>query len=244
MAYPIISKAEARVYLLALEAADEAGKEAPPVPESHFNTDGPEEDWDAIGEEVAAALDQIIVALGGGGDSKGSEFEVAAGPIIHEVLPEHPALADPEFWIWLTITFCQSVVRWRYPKKINRRNFGIGGVGENLLYRLWLRAEIAYSPDAEDKYELARVGDIDFWRSHIFRQSYGEVRHFARALIEFQFPTTMARKSQLKINEIRALAKQLKRARSNLMFELMSEARATQFIESEWERLASETARV
>ncbi|ANK87412.1 MULTISPECIES: hypothetical protein [unclassified Rhizobium] len=242
MPYPILTKAEARTYLLAVDAAIEKQADAPEIPATHYKPDGPDEDWDDLGKDVAAKLEGIIVKLDGTGDVKGSEFEVLAGPVIHALLPEHPALADPEFWVWVVVAHCEGVVRWRYPKKGNLRNFGIGGGGENLLYRLWLRAEIGYAPGAHDPYELALVGDIDFWRSHIFRQSYGEVRHFARALIEFQFPAKMARKSHLKINQIRLLAKQLKRARSNLLFELMSQSRATQFIESEWERLASETA--
>ena len=45
-----------------------------------------------------------------------------------------------------------------------------------------------------------------------------------------------------RLDDIRALAKHLKRARSNLMFELMSEHRASQFIENEWKRLASVAA--
>lgn len=243
MSYPIISKTEARLYLQALEVATEAGGEMPAIPEARQSDDGPDEDWETLGAEVAAALETLMADSGGkGSEVKGSVFEAAAGPLIHSILPEHPALADPEFWVWLTLTHCRQVVDWRYPGKRNLKNFGVGGAGENLIYRLWLRAEIVHMPDAKDGYKLARFGDIDFWRSHIFRQGYGEVRPFARALVEFQFPAKKGRKSRLKIDDIRALAKQLKRARSNLMFEVMSEDRAAQFIESEWKRLSSEAA--
>jgi hypothetical protein len=237
----MIGKTEARLYLQAFEAAKEAGDELPDLPEARLSEDGEEEAWDAIATDIVAALEKLMIQFGTQDEVKGSAFEAAAGPIIHELLPEHPALAEPEFWAWLTLMHCQSIVDWRYPGKRNLRNFGIGGAGENLLYRLWLRAEIAYRQDAKDAYELARFGDIDFWRSHIFRQGYGEVRHFARALVEFQFPADKGHKSRLKISEIRALAKQLKRARTNLMFEVMSESRAAQFIEGVWEQLASET---
>lgn len=244
MPYPVIGKTEARLYLQAVEAAAAAEEPMPEFPAIRISDDGSDEDWDTISTDVRAALEKLIPhATDNEGEVKGGAFEAAAGPAIHGLLPpEHPALADPEFWVWLTLAHGIDVVDWRYSGKRNLKNFGIGGAGENLLYRLWLRAEIAHYPGAEDEYELSRVGDIDFWRSHIFRQGYGEVRHFTRALVEFQFPAQKGRKARLKIEDIRALAKQLKRARSNLIFEVMSESRAAQFIESEWERLAPQAA--
>lgn len=237
MPYPILSKAEARHYLIVEEGAD-----GPLLPTARQADDGPDLDWDTLGAEIAAALlslaDQHTTAKG---KVDGGDFEAAASEEVHKRLPVHPALADPEFWIWLALTHCEDVVERRYGGSQNAKNFGVGGAGENLLYRLWLRAEIAYDATAKDHYVLSRFGDIDFWRSHIFRQGYGDVRRFARALLEFQFPAKSKRKPRLKIIEIRALAKHLKRARSNLMFEVMTEARAVEFIESEWNRLAPTT---
>lgn len=234
MSYPILSKAEVRPYLLAEE---EQSAEAH-LPMSRLGDEGPEVDWEAIGSDIAAKLLSLLEEHPVKSKSDGGPFEALAAPEVHKLLPSHPALANAEFWIWLTVTHCEEVVDLRYPGKRNLQNFGIGGAGENLLYRLWLRAEIAYEHGAKDPYELARFGDIDFWRSHLFRQGYGDVRTFARALLEFQFPAQDKRKPRLKIVQIRDLAKQLKRARSNLMFEVMTTARAAQFIESEWGRLA------
>lgn len=233
MPYPILSKAEARQYLIV-----EEGAETPPLPPARRADDGPDLDWEALGCEVAATLlalaDKHTTSKG---KVEGSDFEAEAGEEVHKRLPPHPALADAEFWIWLALTHCEEVVERRYAGSHNAKNFGIGGAGENLLYRLWLRADIPYDEAAEDRYALSRFGDIDFWRSHIFRQGYGDVRSFARALLEFQFPSAAERRPRLKIPEIRALAKHLKRARSNLMFEVMTEARAVSFIETEWDRL-------
>ena len=234
MPYPILSKAEARHYLVV-----EEGAEKPPLPPARQTDDGPDSDWEALGSEIATALsalaDKYITPKG---KFDGSGFEAEASEEVHKRLPPHPALADAEFWIWLALTHCEDIVERRYAGSQNAKNFGVGGAGENLLYRLWLRAEIAYDATAKDHYVLSRIGDIDFWRSHIFRQGYGDVRGFARALLEFQFPAKAKRTPKLKIPEIRALAKHLKRARSNLMFEVMSEARAVSFIKSEWDRLA------
>jgi hypothetical protein len=235
MPYPILSKAEARSYLVPPE-----GTEKPQLPAARSADGGTELDWDAIAADLAAKLLALADKhTGSSGKIDGSEFEAAASEEVHKALPTHPALANPEFWIWLAVAHCEEIVDRRYAgNKRNPKNFGIGGAGENLPYRLWLRAEIAHDSTAKDTYALARFGDVDFWRSHIFRQGYAEVRDFARALLEFQFPAKAERKPRLKIAEIRELVKQLKRARSNLMFEVMTEARAVQFIESEWKRLA------
>ena len=237
MPYPILSKAEARNYLVI-----EEGAEKPPLPLARHADNGPDLDWEALGSEIAATL--LALAdnhTSSKGKVEGSDFEAAASEEVHKRLPAHPALADAEFWIWLALTHCEDVVERRYAGSQNVKNFGVGGAGENLLYRLWLRAEIAYDAHAKDHYVLSRFGDIDFWRSHVFRQGYGDVRGFARALLEFQFPAKAKRKPKLKISEVRALAKHLKRARSNLMFEVMTETRAVAFIESEWNRLALTT---
>ncbi|MER8701345.1 DUF6339 family protein [Mesorhizobium sp. M1273] len=236
MPYPIVNKAEARTYL---RSPAESGEQKA-LPEIRFNDEGSDEDWVGIAEDLSTQLLELLASSKSEHGLDGGRFEAAASPLVHQVLPTHIALADPEFWIWLSVAHCLPVVDGRYGRKRNLKNFGIGGAAENLLYRLWLRAEIAFDRAQSNEYDLARVGDIDFWRSHLFRQGYGDVRTFARALISFQFPLSKKRKSRLKIDQIRALAKQLKRARSNLMFEVMSESRATQFIESEWERIASD----
>lgn len=237
MPYPILSKAEARRYLIVEEGADPS-----PLPAARYADGGPDFDWETLGSEIAAILLALVYKhTTAKGKIDGSDFEGVASEEVHKRVPSHPALADPEFWIWLALMHCEEVVQRRYGGSQNAKNFGVGGAGENLLYRLWLRAEIAYDAGAKDSYALSRFGDIDFWRSHIFRQGYGDVRSFARALLEFQFPAKSKRKARLKILEIRALVKHLKRARSNLMFEVMTEARAVEFIESEWNRLAPAT---
>lgn len=238
MPYPVTSKAEARSYLLALESSNSAEAAIPFLPPAHTVLGGTHENWEQFGRDIAVTLTGLTAEFtSSDGKPNGAEFEAAAGPEIHKLLPPHPALSNPEFWNWLTLNYGESIVRWRYGDIQNHKNFGVGAATENYLYRLWLRAEMVFKPGAPDPYELARVGDIDFWRSHVFRQRYGEARSFIRAFVEFQFPAGNPRKARLKIAQIREFAKHLKRARSNLTFELMSEARALHFIESEWERL-------
>lgn len=246
MSYPIIARAAARTFLQSLDTDTPAEF----GPEPGRADVGAEEDWETIGAEVGAKLQSLTPKfVSKDGAVQGAAFEAVAVPIVHQLLPSHPALADPEFWVWLALTHCRVVIEWRYPpnpkepeKPRDLKNYGVGNAGENLLYRLWLRAELADKSGVQDRYELARCGDVDFWRSHIFRTDYGKVRPFVRALVDFQFPLEKDRKAQLKIAEIRALAKHLKRARTNLMFEVMTESKAAKFIAREWERLASQAS--
>jgi hypothetical protein len=232
--YPIIKKVEARTYFV------NAGEgERGPLPATRTCDDGDEIDWDLLCHELIKELLKIAKKHSGpSGEIDGAPFEAEASPLVHRSLPDHQALADSEFWIWLALVHGQEILARRYSGKINPKNFGVGSASENFFYRLWLRAEVAYDSANEDGYHLARFGDVDFWRSHIFRQGYGDVRSFSRALIQFQFPAEKRRKPRLKIEEIRALAKHLKRARSNLKFELMTEERAHRFIESQWTELS------
>jgi hypothetical protein len=227
MPYPTITRAEARSYLKALrEGVTDRQLISGSVDE------GDHQDWDAIASDIVDHLTALSEHFQAGA----WESEVAA--YVHQHLPAHPALSDPEFWTWFAVRYGRELISWRYGDKADLNNYGVGSAGENLLYRLWLRGEIARQPDHTDPYELARVGDVDFWRSHLFRQGYGDVRVFAQALLKFQFPKAKDHKARLSIAQVRDLAKRLRRARSNLMFEVMDEPRAALFIESEWAALA------
>jgi hypothetical protein len=236
MPYLAISRSDARTFLSARKA-----NLSPTLPAPREVAEGPDVDWESVASDLFSELQKLASGepVKKRGDPRGAAFEIAAGPLIHKALPTHPALGDPEFWAWLTLIHGTSLVDWRYEAAPDFANFGGGSPSENLFFRIWLRAEIAYAPESADPYELVGVGDIDFWRSHIFRQSYADARGFAKALLNFQFPPSEhGRKARLSINQIRGLAKHLKRARTNLLFELMDRERATGFIEAEWLRLA------
>jgi hypothetical protein len=181
-------------------------------------------------------------------DRRGGEFEAAACASLHQALPrDADMLGDYDFWTWLAVCQFRDLVEWRHggeDKRAASDNFGIGKRDENLLYRMWARADIGYDPAARDRYALARRGDQDFWRSHVLRQGYGRCRVLARALIRFQFPDDSSTPT-LRIPEIRELAKRLRRLNANLMFECLDDAGAAHLLEKEAEAakvtIASET---
>jgi hypothetical protein len=117
-------------------------------------------------------------------------------------------------------------------------NYGVGARSENLLYRLWLRAELVLDEQAADRYHLCDHGQIDFYRSHLFRQGYANARNFARALLRFQYPNkTDATQPFLKVDKIRDLVKRLRRLRSNLFMEILDEVECRKVIEDEVDRV-------
>lgn len=179
-------------------------------------------------------------------DPVGGKFEAEACREIHQALPFDPVmLADYEWWTWLAVFRFRELVDWRYGSgnaEAAAANFGIGNGGENLLYRMWLRADIGYDPKREDPYELARCGGQDFWRSHVFRQSYGRCRALVRALIIYQFPQGPEGEPTLTIDQMRELAKRLRRIHTNIVFEYLDENCALELVRSEAE-LAKEAVR-
>jgi hypothetical protein len=96
---------------------------------------------------------------------------------------------------------------------------------------------MGYREELEDPYFYARCGDIDIWRSHLFRQGYADARPFAHALLSFQYPEGPGSTPRLSINAIRTLAKRLSRTRTNIFFGLMDEARSFAFIENEHRKM-------
>jgi len=166
-------------------------------------------------------------------DRAGGRFETEACAIVHQSLSglEPAALADYDFWTWLAVARFAQVVEWRFGasgKHAKPANYGIGSRAENLLFRLWLRAELARDDVAKDPYVLAKTGDQDLWRSHILRQGYANARLVAKALLKLQAGQLKARK--LAVEGIRELAKSLRRLRANLEFEFLTATQAEDLV--------------
>lgn len=162
-------------------------------------------------------------------DPAGGKFESQACEVVHRCLEsfEPAALADHDFWTWLAVTRLSDIVEWRFGARDHHAkpaNYGIGGRTENLLFRLWLRAELAKDKDAKDAYFLARSGDQDLWRSHILRQGYANVRPVAKALLKLQAGLLKAKKLVSGDDEqgVRKLAKILRQLRVNVEYQFLA----------------------
>ena len=172
--------------------------------------------------------------------NKGKVFESDACPMVHQRLRLSPDCASaPEFWAWLTLVAADGVfadlVDWRFGgyETIKPRNYGIARPAElfeGLFARLWFRGEMAYEPKAKDHYTLAKRGDIDIWRSHLFRQEFGRCYAVQRALLRYQYPDANPTNKTLSTTEIRKLVKRLRIANATLSYELLDVETVTEVI--------------
>lgn len=203
---------------------------------------------------------RIAEALGARGDGdapmSNDRFEAAASVAVHSALPRDAALADPEFWIWMATGPGQALILRRYPprrttddqgverwKIPDRKNFTSSNAQETLFYRLWIRAELAHDPALGDPYELARYGDIDFWRSHVLRQKLTEAGPVLRAFIRHQYPDGPDGKRRSSVAEIRQMIKHMKRAAANVMVEALDDEEAARFVEEQWRKTQTSKVR-
>jgi len=246
MSYPTIPYDQARAWWRAGEAAGEPGD----PPDTVENTSGFHRDW--LTEATTLAndlLDLLERSRGAGGRDRFSRFEAEAAVRIHQTLPrDHPALADPEFWIWYAADPGLSVVRTRYAGSTipGIANFASPNARESLFYRLWVRGEMGWRRDEADPYRLARYGDTDFWRSHVFRQKYAEYPALLEAFACFQYPEGPDGPPHIPLTnnqvELRTFVKRMKRIGTNVMVEFFNIEEAFKLMEEEWNRLRQEEA--
>lgn len=233
MRYPVLSSPDASTYLFARRSGN------PVEVESLIKMRGEGSELEqAFVEGLREKLAEIRARYSDDPSPKDANlFEAQAARAVHQSVPDHAEiLADPDFWIWLAVAHFVDMVEWRYGNPgsgTSLANYGVGARSENLLYRLWLRAELVLDEGAKDRYHLVDSGQIDFYRSHLFRQGYANSRTFARALLRYQYPETDRSIPNLKVDQIRELVKRLRRLRSNLFLEILEESECLSVIETE-----------
>src|SRR4051812_36009027 len=121
MPYLAVTRADARSYLQKLR--DE------PDTEQQLNVcvrdEGEDLDWEETASQVIAALTKLqSPGPIKKGDPRGNQFEKTASPIVHQSLPRHHALTDPDFWTWLAVVHGREIVDWRYGAAGSLANFG------------------------------------------------------------------------------------------------------------------------
>lgn len=170
-------------------------------------------------------------------DPQGGRFESLACAVVHANLAgvDRHVLADHDFWTWLAVDWLADIVEWRFGTEghpAQPANYGIGTRTENMLFRLWLRADLAKAA-GPDPYELAKLGDQDLWRSHLLRQGYANARSVVCSLLKLQAGRlTLGNKPAKKLASgdepggVRMLAKRLRRMRANVVFEFLTPQQA------------------
>jgi hypothetical protein len=152
MPYPKVAHADAIAWVVRWREQEERSA-PPPPPQVTIKPEGDARDWDEIATALVAELDTLLKDyVQGGGRDVSMAYEAEASVLVHQLMRDHPALGDPEFWTWLAVIHGHDLVVQRYA--INRKsaipqvpgtdNFSSRGSPENLFFRLWLRGEMGY----------------------------------------------------------------------------------------------------
>jgi hypothetical protein len=238
MRYPYFDQQAARSYLLKKKEGGDPDK-AEFVKFRGEGEDFPSSNFVTLREKLNTIRQQYPEKLSAR-SPLGGKFEAEAFPIVHECIQGDLEMqGDPDFWIYVCLSEFADLIEWRYAAEENESalaNYGIGSRFESFFYRLWTRGDIGYDPKNPDKYALAKKGDMDFWRSHVHRQRYGNCRNLARALVNIQYPEETGKPS-LSTEEIRELAKRLRLIYANLEYSFLDLKQASSLIQKEIEAL-------
>lgn len=171
---------------------------------------------------------------------EGGAFEAKASEHVHRYFSVLPTQAtdDPDFWKYVCVGQFKDFVDWRHggqDREANLANFGIGAERRNLFLRMFYRAAISLDLTASDPYHLSRLGDEDLWKSHFGAVRIGNSSEIVKAFLKTVYPKN--NKAVLKTIEVRALAKNLTRMRSNVILELYDERSAVKLIAREVEKV-------
>lgn len=169
--------------------------------------------------------------------TEAQEFDAQACVLVHSHLKLPPRLsASSDFWRWLALTKFKDIVDWRHGAGAEAMDANLGGGSpwDNLLTRLWVRADLVFDKVRHEPYELAKRGGGDFWRSHLIRISYGSCRTLARAFVAFVYPSSgNPRESIMTVRELRELAKRLRRLQATVALELLDHTGANTLLAGE-----------
>ncbi len=227
MRYPTISPG--RTSELALEFVESGHRDpSAEVLELEVRESGEMPDLVELSVRIEEEREQFLTT----GSEDRDQVEGRIAGIVHGALSGMPTsvLDDPGFWSYLSLAHCWSFIVWRQqaafqsgdPAKFMRYVDGTSAT-ECVMFRTYLRGQIALKADS---YELASAMGraTDFWRSHIIRVGTGAAPAVAQAFIADQA------RDRMKIDDVRAFARRLNRAASNVVFPYLGETDAQRLI--------------
>jgi hypothetical protein len=101
---------------------------------------------------------------------------------------------NPRFWNSLSALYCyESIARYRFPKgsengSFSARNLVSNRVSSSYLGRQWLKLHLTKKGPRKFDIPMAKRPSVDFWESHVFKQSEISEAKIVRAFIQFQYP--------------------------------------------------------
>lgn len=237
MGYPVLARSRTEDYVYARRS--NAILNGPP---EHELRGGDDDCYDDITNE---ALKSVMDAWRDGnpagiaeGKKDGVTGELAV--LLYEGLRELPGsvLSDGDFWRYCS-AYLYDLVEWRMGANCNLKNYGAfsSSVRDCLPHDMFQRAHIAYLGGAANgdpnPFKLAGLSSSDVWRSHILRVLTGNAPVVVHELL------VEVAAGKLKTDKVREVAKNLKRARANVLFEVLDPLQARQLLEREMAREGS-----
>lgn len=207
-------------------------------------------------EEIERTLDKVLDAWTSAGPEAVKDpnakdaIEGDLSVILYEGLKGLPGrvLTDRDFWRYCS-AYMYDFIRWRQPSAsvpafLVYFGCSTAGIGRECVpHRMFDRAYIARMGGEhagyEDPYALARFGAADMWKSHILRVLNGNA---PLVVHEFMSDVTAGR---LGIGDrvTREMISNLRRVRSNVLFEVVEDFQARDLVDQETERARAGEAR-
>lgn len=245
--HQVLTRKEALAYI--------AGRQSGTVVESALQpgqSSATSEDWwDEIDEALSSVMkvwrQEDLTRFESQIKRDGLEGVLAA--VLHQGMKGLPAsvLTDRDFWRYCAAYMYDFIV-WRQPTTTVSALYPYFGLkGESLgsadcvPQRMFGRAHIVLAASAQgdpDPYELAKFGAADVWISHILRVRNSYAPLVVRELLDG------VRAGRFKTDTIREVAKDLKRVRSNVLFEALEAEDVRMLVDSAEVRAAARAASV
>ena len=205
--------------------------------------------WDEIDEALASVMEvwrnEDLTHYESQIKRDGLEGVLAV--VLHQGMKGLPAsvLTDRDFWRYCA-AYMYEFIAWRQPTTTVTALFPYFGLkGESLgsadcvPQRMFGRAHIVHAASAQwdpDPYELAKFGAADVWISHILRVRNSYAPLVVRELLDG------VRAGRFKTEAIREVAKDLKRVRSNVLFEVLEAEDVRTLVDSAEARIMARVA--
>jgi hypothetical protein len=242
--YPIVNLANARSHVHAVRENPSQPHGRPKVEQRTLRLVALEDDVQDLIEDALNEFRRQFAARKGAHSSsqqKKDELEGQLVPVLHRALRDLPAevLTDRDFWRYLATAELFDFVRWRDSKEGLPQDTSFG-CSSNSLHpdtvplRMFNRGEISVrgATDESDEYEVARIPGSDMWKSHILRPLN---RYAPNAVASI---ASQVRDDSISSTRLRSMIKQIKRARANVLLEVLEPEDAEAFVRRE-NRLAS-----
>ena len=169
----------------------------------------------------------------GDNTAKKEEYEATMSVDLFKILYpiQTQMLTDSDFWRFLSMYVFYDFIIWRDGENCAYASFGASGRAVNfdcVPFRMFNRALVAFAIDSTDKdLAYAKIPGTDLWRSHILRVLNSYSSSVSKAILDQyndgKLPTAL----------VRDVVKRLRKLRSNLLFEILSDKDAEELLKEE-----------